>query len=122
MQFTPLDKQQRAEWREMLNPADSARIGAAAVLFLLSALALPLARFEAVAGLYLLYAVVFYYTLTHSVFSIVLIALPTVLPLPVCSGIMRVVAINSPPDKRKAARTEARAVLIIRIPCPESRI
>ncbi len=78
MPFTPLDKQQRAEWRGMLNPADGAHIGAAAALFFLSALALPLCRIEAVAGLYLLYAAVFYYMLTHSVWSLLIIALPGV--------------------------------------------
>ena len=76
MRFTPLDKQARAEWQEMLNPADSAHLGAAAALFLLSALALPLCRFEAVAGLYLLYAAVFYYMLTHSFGALVAIAAP----------------------------------------------
>lgn len=76
MRFTPLDKQQRAEWQGMLNPTDGAHIGAAAVLFLLSALALPLCRIEAVAGLYLLYAAVFYYMLTHSMASLFAIAAP----------------------------------------------
>lgn len=76
MRFTPLDKQQRAEWQGMLNPTDGARIGAAAVLFLLSALALPLCRIEAVAGLYLLYAAIFYYMLTHSMASLFAIAAP----------------------------------------------
>ena len=78
MQFTPLDKKMRADWREMLKPADGARIGAAAVTFFLSALALPLCKTEAVAGLYLLYAVVFYYMLTHSLGAVVTIALPGV--------------------------------------------
>ncbi len=78
MQFTPLDKKMRAEWREMLKPADGGRLGAAALLFFLSALALPLCRTEAVAGLYLLYAVVFYYMLTHSLAAVVTIALPGV--------------------------------------------
>ncbi len=76
MRFTPLDKQQRAEWREMLNPTDGAHIGAAAALFFLSALALPLSRIEAVAGLYLLYAAVFYYMLTHSLGSMIAVAAP----------------------------------------------
>ncbi len=79
MPFTPLTKQQRAEWREMLNPADSAHLGAAAALFLLSALALPLSRFEAVAGLYLIYAAVFYYMLTHAAGPLLAIAVPGVL-------------------------------------------
>ena len=79
MPFTPLDKKARAEWREMLNPADSAHIGAAAALFLLSALVLPLSRIEAVAGLYLIYAVVFYYMLTHSVAAMIAIAAPGML-------------------------------------------
>lgn len=78
MQFTPLDKKMRAEWREMIKPTDGARLGAAALLFFLSALALPLCRIEAVAGLYLLYAVVFYYMLTHSLAAVVTIALPGV--------------------------------------------
>lgn len=76
MRFTPLDKKARAEWREMLLPADGAHLGAAAALFFLSALALPLSRIEAVAGLYLLYAVVFYYMLTHSLASLLAIAAP----------------------------------------------
>lgn len=76
MRFTPLDKNARAEWREMLHPADSAHIGAAAALFFLSALALPLCRIEAVAGLYLLYAVIFYYMLTHSFGLLLTIAAP----------------------------------------------
>ncbi len=76
MRFTPLDKKARAEWREMLLPADGAHLGAAAALFFLSALALPLSRIEAVAGLYLLYAVVFYYMLTHSLALLLAIAAP----------------------------------------------
>ena len=78
MHFTPLDKQQRAEWRGMLNPADGAHIGAAAALFFLSALVIPLSYIEAVSGLYLLYAAVFYYMLTHSAGSLIAIALPGV--------------------------------------------
>ena len=78
MQFTPLDKKARAEWRGMLIPADGARIAAAAVMFLLSALALPLCATEAMAGLYLLYAVVFYYMLTHSFAAVLAVAMPGV--------------------------------------------
>ena len=78
MQFTPLDQKMRAEWREMLRPADGARLTAAAVLYLLSSLALSLCRTETVAGLYLLYAVVFYYMLTHSLSAVVTISLPGV--------------------------------------------
>ena len=76
MRFTPLDKKARAEWREMLNPADGSRLGAAAALFLLSALALPLSRIESAAGLYLLYAVIFYYMLTHSFGALVAVGAP----------------------------------------------
>ena len=79
MHFTPLDKKARAEWQGMLNPADGARIGAAAVLFLCSALVLPFSRVEAVAGLYLLYAVVFYYMLTRSIASVAILAAPGML-------------------------------------------
>ena len=79
MHFTPLDKKARAEWQGMLNPADGARIGAAAALFFLSAIALPLSYIEAVAGLYLLYAAVFYYMLTHSIGSVAILALPGML-------------------------------------------
>ncbi len=78
MQFTPLDKKARAEWREMLRPADGTRLAAAAILFFLSSLALPLCKTEAVAGLYLVYAVVFYYMLTHSLAAIVTVGLPGV--------------------------------------------
>lgn len=78
MQFTPLDKKARADWQGMLNPTDGTRLAAAAAMFLLSALALPLCRFEAVAGLYLIYATVFYYMLTHSLSAVITIALPGV--------------------------------------------
>lgn len=76
MRFTPLDKQQRADWQAMLGCADPARIGAAAAMFFLSALALPLCKFEAVAGLYLLYATVLYYMLTHSLAALLAVAAP----------------------------------------------
>ena len=78
MQFTPLDKKARAEWLEMLNPTQGTRLAAAALLFLLSSLALPLCKIEAVAGLYLIYAVLFYYMLTHSLAAIVTVGLPGV--------------------------------------------
>ncbi len=78
MQFTPLDKKARADWQGILKPADAAHIGAAAAMFLLSSLALVLCETEAVAGLYLLYAVVFYYMLTHSLAAVLTIALPGV--------------------------------------------
>ena len=76
MQFTPLDKKARTEWRGMLGRADSTHISAAVIMFLSSALALPLCATEAVAGLYLLYAAVFYYMLTHSMWSVVIVAIP----------------------------------------------
>ena len=41
MQFAPLDKKARAAWREMLNPTDGTRIGAAAAMFLLPAINSP---------------------------------------------------------------------------------
>ena len=78
MQFTPLDKKARAEWQELLRPANATHISAAAILFLSSALALPLCASEAVAGLYLLYAAVFYYMLTHSMWAVVAVAIPGV--------------------------------------------
>jgi hypothetical protein len=78
MQFTPLDKKARAEWLEMLNPTQGTRLAAAALLFFLSSLALPLCKIEAVAGLYLIYAVLFYYMLTHSLAAIVTVGLPGV--------------------------------------------
>ena len=76
MQFTPLDKTARAEWRGLLSPTDGTHLSAAAILYLSSALVLPLCATEALAGLYLLYAVVFYYMLTHSVGAVVTVALP----------------------------------------------
>ncbi len=76
MQFTPLDKKARAEWRGMLHPAQGTQLAAAALLFFLSSLALPLCKTEAVAGLYLVYAVIFYYMLTHSLAAIVSVGLP----------------------------------------------
>ena len=76
MQFTPLDKEARASWRDMLEGADGARIMAAIVLFLASAIALPLSATEAVAGLYLLYAVAFYYMLTHSLAAVMVVGIP----------------------------------------------
>lgn len=79
MQFTPLDKQARAEWRGMLHPADGTHIGAAAALFFFSALSLALAHVQEVAGLYLLYAAVFYYMLTRSLGSVVILAIPGML-------------------------------------------
>ena len=78
MRFTPLDKKARADWQGMLRPTDAAHIGAAVAMFFLSSLALVLCTTEAVAGLYLLYAVVFYYMLTHSLGAVLTIALPGV--------------------------------------------
>ena len=76
MQFTPLDKEARANWRDMLEKADGARIAAAVVLFMASALALPLCETEAVSGLYLLYAVAFYYMLTRSLAAVLVVGVP----------------------------------------------
>lgn len=76
MQFTPLDKKRRAEWRQMLKSADPAQIGIAAVLFLASALALVLCTWQTVAGVYLLFAAAFYYMLTHSLGAILAVAVP----------------------------------------------
>ena len=76
MIFPPLDKKERLEWQGMLMPADSPRLLAATVLFTLSLLAIPFAYVEAVAGLYLVYAAVFYYMLTRAISSIVAMAVP----------------------------------------------
>ena len=78
MQITPLDKKTVAEWRAKLRPTDASHISAAAILFTASALALALCRIEAVAGLYLVYAAVFYYMLTHSFASLVIVGIPGV--------------------------------------------
>lgn len=87
MTFTPLKKEERAEWRGLLAGTDNARLAAAFLLLLLSSLTLALCESSAVAALYLVYAVVFYYTLTHSIRSILLLALPGVLLFTVSYGI-----------------------------------
>lgn len=76
MHFAPLTKTQRADWREMLNAADHVKLAIAAVVFLFSALTLPLAHIRELAGLYLVCAVIFYYSITHSIASLLLVALP----------------------------------------------
>ena len=76
MQFTPLDKKRRAEWRQMLAPADMPFLGAAAITFVLSCVALVLCTSQVVAVLYLLYAAVFYYMLTHSLAAVLAVAMP----------------------------------------------
>ena len=76
MQFAPLEKKDRAAFREMLVPADGSKLCSAALLFALSVLAIPFSHIEAVAGLYLIYAAVFYYALTRSLGSLLILAAP----------------------------------------------
>lgn len=76
MQFAPLDKKERAAFREMLERADGGKLGAAALLCALSALAIPFSHIEAVSGLYLIYVAVFYYALTRSFSSLLTLAAP----------------------------------------------
>lgn len=79
MQFEPLDKAARADWRSMLAKADRTQLLVAAVLFLFSALTLSLPSVTAVSVLYLGTAVIFYYMLTHSLAAILTVAFPGVL-------------------------------------------
>ena len=66
MTFAPLSKAERAEWRQMLSPVEGPRLLAAVLMLLLSSLTLVFCQSATVAVLFLLYAVVFYYSLTHS--------------------------------------------------------
>ncbi len=79
MTFAPLQKSERANFRQMLSPPDNARMSAAVLMFLLSSLAVPFSEIEGLALLLLAYAAIFYYTLTRSVPAVLLVALPGVL-------------------------------------------
>ena len=79
MPFDPLNKEARTQWREMLSPADPAHAGFALLLFALSCFVLPLCDKQIVVMLYLFGAVVFYYLVSHSLFAVILVALPGVL-------------------------------------------
>lgn len=79
MQFEPLNKSARVDWRSMLTKADRTQLLIAAALFLFSTFALSMPNVPAVSVLYLGVAVVFYYSLTHSVASVITVALPGVL-------------------------------------------
>ena len=79
MAFDPLNKEARAQWREMLSPADPAHAGFALLLFALSSFVLPLCDKPVVTMLYLLGAVVFYYLLSRSLFAVLIVSLPGVL-------------------------------------------
>ena len=87
MTFAPLQKSERAAFRQMLQTPDNARMGASVLMFLLSSLAVPFSEIEGVALLFLAYAAIFYYTLTHSVPSVLLVALPGALLFGVSSFI-----------------------------------
>ena len=78
MTFAPLEKRERAAFREMLNPQGSQKTGAAVLMLLLSSLIIPLCTNEILSMLYLGYAAVFYYSLTRSVPAVLLVALPGV--------------------------------------------
>lgn len=78
MHFAPLAKKDRLAFRELLIPADSGKIGSAAVLFFLSLAVIPFSYIEAAAGLYLVYAALFYFLLTRALSSLVAVAVPGV--------------------------------------------
>ncbi len=85
MPFAPLTKAERADWQELLAPADNARMTSAVMLFALSSLAIPFSLNHMVALLYVLYAVIFYYALTKSLPAVLLPALPAMLLFSVSS-------------------------------------
>ncbi len=79
MQFAPLTKVQRAEWLEMLSPATTPQLGVAAVLFLFSALVIPLSHISSVATAYLAVAAIAYFIISRSLIAVLAVALPAVL-------------------------------------------
>lgn len=79
MQFAPLTKAQRAEWQEMLSPATNPQLGVAALLFLFSAIAIPLSHIGSVAMAYLAVAAIAYLIISHSLVAVLAVALPAVL-------------------------------------------
>lgn len=83
MTFTPLRREERAEWRSMLSPAENTRTLAAALMFIFSSLVLVFCQSMTVASIYLLYAVFFYYTLTRSFLSLLILAIPGVFLMPI---------------------------------------
>lgn len=87
MTFAPLNRQERKEWREMLAPVDGARLFAVLLMFVFSCLATVFCNSTAVAVIYLVYAVVFYYTLTHSVLSVAILAAPGILLFGISVGL-----------------------------------
>lgn len=93
MNFAPLDKSARATWRELLTPPSPARAAAVVLLCLFSLLALCCCEIPLICFLYLICAAAFYYYLTHSVFAVILIALPGLL-LYSLSGFLPVVSAN----------------------------
>jgi len=78
MHFAPLAKKDRLAFRELLIPADGGKIGSAAALFFLSLTVIPFSYIEAAAGLYLIYAALFYFLLTRALSSLVAVAVPGV--------------------------------------------
>lgn len=79
MQFAPLTKPQRAEWQEMLSPATNPQLGVAAILFLFSALVIPLSHISSVATTYLAVAAIAYFLISRSLIAVLAVALPAVL-------------------------------------------
>lgn len=79
MHFNPLSKTERADWRELMTAADPVRLAVVAILFLFSALVLPLSHVNTVSALYLLCAAAFYYALTRSVSALFPVAIPVML-------------------------------------------
>lgn len=96
MAFTPLRREERSEWRGMLAPVENTRVLAAVLMFVFSSLTLVFCQSMTVASIFLLYAVFFYYTLSRSISSLLLLALPGVFLMPIsayCAGISYALAL-----------------------------
>lgn len=74
-----LPRTERARWRDMLSSPERSHLLVAALMALLSALALPLCNNSTVATVYLVVVAVFLFRLTQSLFSVLIYAAPALL-------------------------------------------
>lgn len=76
MPFKPFTKEERQDFFALLAAPHHTSLSLAAAVFLFSAIMLPLSTYTSLSGLYLAAALVLYYSVTHSILSVLLLALP----------------------------------------------
>ena len=79
MNFAPLNKSERATWRELFSAPTPTQSAVATLLCLFSLFTLCACESPLLCMLYLGCAAVFYYVLTQSLFAVIVVALPGVL-------------------------------------------